>query len=239
MPVEVQRAALNLELEGHVAALVGRRADLGHQRQRNPVDGRRGVELERALQGADRCEGLQFLRLQRLAGRRIGVAERPLPDLEGADRQVQAAARRTGRLGGARAGMEFPVRPPLGVGFQDEGGPEQREPPHLDAALQQGPEGRGDADPAHIHHLGALGADRIGEMNLPGADAQGREDRELERALDHELAAGRLLHGCDHRGLVLVDVQQGGRREADKRHQRRKRHDGHSGPDPGSLLHGK
>jgi hypothetical protein len=45
-------------------------------------------------------------------------------------------------------------------------------------------------------------------MNLLGADARHREDRELHRPVDHQLAARRVLDGFDQRRLVGFDVDQ-------------------------------
>jgi hypothetical protein len=138
---------------------------------------------------------------------------------------MQALARRPGGLPGSRAGLELPVGHSVGIGFQHDDRPVEDQRTDLDPALQQGPPGRRGSDPLHLDHLGALGADGIGEMHAAGTDPGHRQEGEPEWSVDHQFPPGSLLHRLLQDGLVGVDVEEA--RHHDRRDDKR-RNDGSS-----------
>lgn len=234
--LEVELAAQHLQGKGEVVTIRLAPAHADVERQRHAVHRGLAGNRERSPQRTDMGRRLDLLGLDGLARLRIGVAQRALHDPELADRQVEALGRRARGLTGAGAWLELPVGHASGVGLEHDGRLVEGETADLDLAAQQRPPRWRGADPAHVDHLCAFGARRVGEVHALGADPGHRQHPEPHRAVDHQLAAGRLLDGLDESGLVGLDVDDVGRRDSGSQQRAEQRRN--SPRDPSAHRHG-
>ncbi len=237
---------IDRELEGRGAAPDHRERliELEVELDRLALVGERASRLQRALEvrQLDReVDGLEAL--MRAAGG-VGIGERAVLDvdvaeLDLADRQGGAAARgvaAAGRRGGGFGGSlrpELPVGPAVLGDLEMDLGLDQDEARDLDRAVQERPDLELDLERLEPGHVRVGGAGRVGEAHVLGLERHARQQREVERALDGELAAGQALDlGSE---LLLVGL---GRDDEGQDQRHADQQDDQAQNDQEELLHG-
>jgi hypothetical protein len=144
-------------------------------------------------------------------------------------RGFRLGARRRLALGAG----ELPVRATLLVDLEVDHRLDQHEPVDLDGAGEQRPELELDLQLLQARHLRLGGARQVGQAHVLGLQRQAREDREIDRPPDLEIAAGSLLDLRLDPALVGLDRddERQDQDDGDQHHQ-------NAGDDQEQLFHG-
>ncbi|KAK6021166.1 hypothetical protein OSTOST_13170, partial [Ostertagia ostertagi] len=193
--LETELATAGLQGDVGAMAVGAARPDGKIELERRAVHGGAAGQSIGSVDRADRRREVGLFADHGQARLRIAEDQRAVVDGEPAKRQ------RPGRTGLGRGGLRFgdrrrelPVRLALGVDLQDDLRLDQRHLAHFDAARQQGEQRGLHGDRLDLDHVGVLRAGGVEELHAGHRDGRRRQQRERDRPVDHEIAAGRGLH---------------------------------------------
>ena len=221
-PLKSKATGFEFELERRGATLLPHQAAGirdGH-RERHflaAIDGG-PVGLERAVETGEREPHGDLVELELLAAALVDITERAIVEphvVELEPTETGAAARRRGGRGRRRGGSgrgrtELPVGPALLVDLEVDDRIDQRQLGDLEPTAQQRHHLEVDIKLAKLRHVRTGRAWRVGEGHVLRLERDARQDREGDRAIDAEVAAGRLFHLGDELGLERVDRDEEG-----------------------------
>ena len=135
-------------------------------------------------------------------------------DLDGADPEIEiggrSAAVRSRRVAGRsrRAAEILPIVGAAAIAREIELEPRQARLADLDSLREQRQQGEAQLGAADARHRLVAEARRVAQGGSADRNANRREQRELEVAVQRELPARRVLHGRGDLALVVVRVEQ-------------------------------
>ena len=191
----------------------GQRSDIGRQAEWRTVVA--GLARDMQVGIRRRRRGLQTLHREHRAGRDAGIAQRHRAVLDPQVRHRNAGmclltcTARSGWRRSARFRRELPVRLPLRVGLQQDVRFYQHQPVDLDAVAQQRDQRQLQVQPLQRRHLRPRETRWIGEADVLHRQRRLQRQRQVDIALQRQVAAGRLLHRRDDARLQAVGIEAG------------------------------